>query len=268
MSSRQAAIGSLSRILAAMLLVAASSAHGLAWSCKTHAFIAGQAGMAHPEIACFPDLSRHENESLLGPYHWHNAAPGTVVTPEYVDKFLVRTGVLVKTGVPGPGTVEVRLPDPPGVLYSIITDLYQSLMKAKGWQREYYLSVIAHYIGDLSQPLHNFPYGAEPAADGKRYPEAGLWARDSHGAFDAALDPHLPLDKDSGEEFLQMVVPIAIASPEDLKKEISRIANRSIALAGKCYAEKRPMNKKEAMEQASLSVSLLKAIMKPTGTSP
>lgn len=113
-------------------------------------------------------------------------------------------------------------------------------------------------------PLHNFPYGSEPASDGKSYPEVGNWAKENHGKFDSALDSYLPLKGAEKEAFRSMITPFQITSIDDLKAEKCKVANASIALANKCYAEKRNMTKDEALKQVALSVSLLKGIIEST----
>ena len=247
------------------LFVALLAADGGAWSCKTHVFIAAEAGMANPEAACFPDMTRKEGEALLGPRHWHNAAPGTVVTPGYIERFRVERATYVKRGGAGPEVLEVQIPHRAGVLYSEIVETYRLLKGSRGWQRAYYLSVLAHYVADLSQPLHNFPHGNEPAADGRIYSDEGLWAKNAHFEFDAALDAYLPADRELRRQIYAIIRPPVILSDDDLKREVAGIANRAIALAGACYREKRPLTKAEAVEQVSRSISLLMAVMKETG---
>ena len=114
------------------------------------------------------------------------------------------------------------------------------------------------------QPLHNFPYGSELASDGKPYPEIGFWAKEHHWQFDSVLDSHLPLGGKEKEAFQTLITPIEIMSVDDLKREISKIANNSIRLANKCYSEKRIITKDEALRQIAMSVSLLRAIIKTT----
>ncbi len=143
-------------------------------------------------------------------------------------------------------------------------ELYQAMKGATGWEYEYYLTNIAHYVADLSQPLHNFPHGREPASDGKSYPEVGSWAKEHHLEFDDILESILPLDKKREEKFRAMISPPEIKSIDDLKREISKIANSSIALANKCYSEKRIISQEEALRQTALSVSLLKSILNST----
>ncbi len=115
-----------------------------------------------------------------------------------------------------------------------------------------------------SQPLHNFLYGDAPANDGKSYPEIGLWNKEHHGEFDDALDAYLPLDKNDRKTFKNMLTTVKITSLDDLKRQIGKIANSSIALANRCYSEKRIISKDEALRQVAMSVYLLKAIVEST----
>jgi hypothetical protein len=257
-------IRNLNKITFVILIALAFSTNALAWSCKTHIFIAQEAGIKNPEIVCFADLSKKENDSLLGPFHWHDASPSTVVTPYYIDQYQIIEGMYVKLGSSESKPIKIRVPDPSGVLYWKILELYQKMKGETGWEYEYYLINIAHYVGDLSQPLHNFPYGDEPASDGKAYPEAGLWNKKHHMEFDDALDSYLPLDKKDRKTFRSLINPVRVTSTDDLKKEIAKVANSSIALANKCYFEKRIITRDEALRQVAMSVSLLKAIIEST----
>lgn len=241
------------------------STDALAWSSKGHMFIAQEAGMTNPETACFPDLSRNEEYDLLVRYHWHDAAPNTIVTPDYIDRYQISKGAYVKVGSPpGSSPIKIRVPDPTGVLYWEIVELYKKLKGSRGWEYDYYLSNIAHYVGDLSQPLHNFPYDGSPASDGKIYPEVGKWSKEHHAKFDDALDSGLPLRTEKKAAFEKMVIPIKIESADDMKKEISKVANSSISLANKCYSQRRIITGEEALKQVALSVSLLRAIIDST----
>ena len=218
----------------------------------------------NPQAACFPDLSKKENDPLLGPYHWHSASPNTLVTPDYIERFQINEDQYIKVGSPGSKPIKIKVPNPSGALYWKIIDLYQAMRRSTGWEYEYYLTNNAYYVGDLSQPLHNFPYGSEPASDGKSYPQVGTWAKQHHLEFDDILESSLPLDKKNEEKFQAMIQPVQINSIDDLKKELSKIANSSIALANKCYSEKRNITPDEALKQVALSVSLLRAIIDDT----
>ena len=240
------------------------SGNAYGWSCKTHLFIAREAGVADPQTACYPDLWKKENDALLGPHHWHNAAPDAVVDAEYIDRFQIKEESFIRLGGTSLKPVKIKVPDPAGVLYWKIVDTFRMLQDSRGWEYEYYVSTIAHYVGDLSQPLHNFPYGSDPAGNGRSYPEQGIWAKKMHQEFDQTLDTSLPLSGDEAGRFAGMIKPPAIVSVDDLKKEISRIANAAIALANRCYTEKRVLTREEALRQAAMSVALLKAIGEST----
>jgi hypothetical protein len=123
---------------------------------------------------------------------------------------------------------------------------------------------MAHYVGDLSNPMHNIVHGDKQASDGRAYPAMGAWAKENHEAFDSILESILPLDREKDKTFDSWISVPSVTSADDLKREIAKIANASIALANRCYAEKRVLTVAEALKQAALSVSLLKAIIADT----
>lgn len=249
-------------MLSALIL---ASSNVFAWSCKAHRFIAREAGIKDPDMACFADLSREENAMLLAPFHWHNASPDTVVTVDYIDRFKVEEkSWYISSDLSEQKPIQIKVPAPSGVLYWKIMDLYKEMQGKTGWDYKFYLVNVAHYIGDLSNPLHNFPYESEPASDGKAYPEIGSWANRNHDSFDLILDPYLPLDEKGKRLFRSSLVSVKINSAYDLKKEIAAIANSAIALANRCYSEKRNMSREEATKQVARSVSLLRAVMAST----
>lgn len=235
--------------------------HG--WSCPTHSFIAHQAGLNSPENACIPDAARYDNYNLLVQFHYHNAAPGTVVTPQYIDQYIVSKKEYVPKADSGAKPVGIMVPAESGVLYWKIVDLYRKLKTTEfPAEYNYALMTISHLIGDLSQPLHNFPYMSEPASDGKVYPKEGAWAgpKEVHGAFDNRFDEIMPAIGKA-----RMVNKIKLASEDDLKREIAKIANDSIVLANKCYSEnQRGMKDEEVAAQVASSIVLLKAVISDT----
>lgn len=243
---------------ACAVLFTAFAGDACAWSCRTHAFIAAQAGMKNPEAACIPDAARNDNRSLLTPFHYHNAAPGTAVTPEYIKRHAVVQREYVPKDDPGGRPLSILVPHPSGVLYWKLVDLYKKIGSAQySFEYSYARMSIAHFIGDLSQPLHNYPHGNQRAADGKAYAEAGLWAKENHAAFDNRYDALLPR--------LGPVAAIRIDSEDDLMREVARMANAAIVLADRCYRDgRRAMTDEEAASQVAQSVSLLKAVLEST----
>lgn len=251
-----------------LLIIPFSFSKALPWSSNTHTFIAQVAGLQNPQYANFPDLSKNENFSLLRPYHRHAAAPNTIVTPDYIFQFQISTGEYVRISVPDSKPIKINVPDQVGILYWEILKIYMEMRGKSGWEYNYYLFNIAHYIGDLSQPLHNFPHGNEPASDGHIYSDVGIWAKNNHRAFDNILELSFPLDKNTEKKFNSWISVPSITSPNDLKREISKVANHSITLANKCYSENRIMSKEEALRQLAMSASLVMAIIASAKTIP
>jgi hypothetical protein len=233
------------------------------WSAPCHTFISQKAGIGNPENSNYPDLFKKENVALLGPYHYHNPFPRAVITPDYIDKYKIVEQSCSRWDNAAK-QVTIRMPDAAGVLYWKILEIYREMKGKAGWEYEYYLINIAHYVGDLSNPLHNFPSGSEPASDGKVYYEIGSWAKDNHETFDTILDSALPLDRETEKIFDAWITSTSITSEDSLKREIAKIANDSLSLANRCYADKRVMTLKEALMQTAKSVSLLRAIIADT----
>jgi hypothetical protein len=104
----------------------------------------------------------------------------------------------------------------------------------------------AHYVGDLSQPLHNTLYND--------------YNQRNHTATDGIINDevlyNLPLIE---------IYPIAIESEADLAREVARIANLSINLGYWLEKEGRMISRQEAYEQISHSASLLRGILKFVG---
>ncbi|MEE9612209.1 MAG: hypothetical protein V3W19_13215, partial [Desulfatiglandales bacterium] len=104
----------------------------------------------------------------------------------------------------------------------------------------------SHYVGDLSQPLHNVLYNSF----NKKY--------------------HKKIDGIIGHEVLDnlqkiKIYPISIHSEKGLAKEIARIANLSIKLGYRIQDERRLLTKNEAYAQISHSASLFKGILEYVG---
>jgi hypothetical protein len=135
--------------------------------------------------------------------------------------------------------------DPVGHLYGAIIASVRDYVEAKKKARyaEYHLAYCAHYIGDLSQPLHSIPYSD--------------YNKKNHTKTDAVINEGI-LDN------LEMIklYPIEIRSEEDLAKEIARIANLSMALVYKLGDQGRLLSKEEAYQQVSHSASLFRAVLR------
>ena len=112
----------------------------------------------------------------------------------------------------------------------------------KGKYAEYHLAFCAHYVGDLSQPLHNTLYND--------------YNQQNHTATDGVINDEVLYNLSLIE-----IYPIEIRSEEDLAREIARIANLSLKLGYKLEKEGRMLFRQEAYEQISQSASLFRGIL-------
>jgi hypothetical protein len=135
-----------------------------------------------------------------------------------------------------------------GHLYGAIIASVRDYLKAKhtGKYGEYHLAFCAHYVGDLSQPLHNTLYNS--------------YNRKYHKTTDAIINDEVLENIDRIK-----IYPIQISSEENMANEIARIANLSIKKGYQIEDEKRLLTKDEAYEQISHSASLFKAILEYVG---
>jgi hypothetical protein len=104
----------------------------------------------------------------------------------------------------------------------------------------------SHYVGDLSQPLHNTLLNP--------------FNRKHHVKTDGIIEEEVLSNLQRVELY-----PIVIDSEQTLIKEVARIANLSLKLAYQIEAEDRLLTKEEAYKQISHSASLLKGILDYVG---
>jgi len=136
-----------------------------------------------------------------------------------------------------------------GHLYGSIIASVRNYLKAEheGKYGEYHLAFCAHYVGDLSQPLHNtLLYNSH----NRKY----------HQTIDRIINDEVQDNMDKIK-----IYPIKINSEKDLANEIARIANLSLKKGYQVQDEKRLLTKEEAYEQISHSASLFKAILEYVG---
>ena len=199
-----------------------------AWSDNTHLAIAKAAGYQKWYNAAGADMAKLKAGKKESLNHFVSSPQGTVVTKEMVLKQAQKYN---KYGFSGH-------------LYgAIIGSLRDYLAETKkGKYAQYHLAFCAHYVGDLSQPLHNTQYNAF----NKKY----------HGKIDGIIDDEVldHLDR-------IRIYPIIITSEDDLATEIARIATLSLEKGYQIEVENRLLSKEEAYEQISHSASLFKAIL-------
>jgi len=139
--------------------------------------------------------------------------------------------------------------DEEGHLYgAILASLreYASRLKDKG--SEYHLAFCAHYIGDLSQPLHNIPYDD--------------FNKEHHAGNDGAAGEDVLSQISKIKKHMYRVNLRADHFEEDLAKEIALIANKARLLGYELKKGNRILSKEEAYIQLGQSASLFKAVLK------
>ncbi len=226
----------MKKLLNALLLLVliVFSATSYAWYDKTHIAIAKAAGYQYWYNSAGADITKVKAGEIEEKNHYFNNYENQTVT----DKMVLD---------------QVRLYDSPsdreGHLYGVIIAALRDYQKKKasGKYAEYYMAFAVHYIGDLSQPLHNMPYD--------RFNKA------HHSANDGIVDEGI---LDNIKEIEKNMYEIKLSSgnvEEDLAKEIARIANLTRNLGMKLKAESRNMTRGEAFIQLGHSASLLKAVL-------
>ncbi len=199
-----------------------------AWFDETHIAVAKFAGYTKWFNACGPDMIKVKLGDKEGNNHYVNNPRGTVVTTE-----------IVMAQVEGYDQIDEH-----GHLYgAIIASLRNYITdKKEGKYGEYHLAFCAHYVGDLSQPLHNTEWSS--------------FNERNHQAVDGTVNDEV---LDHLERI--RVYPIKINSEEDLAREISKVANLSMMLGYRLEDENRVLTKEEAYQQLGHSASLFKGIL-------
>ena len=221
-----------SKLLAGMwlfaLMLASYSSISSAWFDETHIAVAKVAGYQKWFNAAAPDIARVKLGEKEDHNHFVNNPRGTVITPEKVLAQVEKYNQI----------------DPSGHLYgAIIASVREYIeVRKKGRYAEYHLAYAAHYIGDLSQPLHHTLY----EDFNRRY----------HSKMDGIVNDEVLDNLDKIK-----VYPIEIKTEQDLAGEIARIANLSMVLGYKLEDEGRLLTKEETYIQLSHCSSLMKAVL-------
>lgn len=199
-----------------------------AWHDETHIAIAKVAGYYKWYNAAGADMAKVKAGKIEGHNHYRNNPSGTIVTAEMVLAQAERYNQI----------------EDDGHLYGAIVASFRDYTEytKRGKAGEYHLAYCTHYIGDLSQPLHNTLYNQ--------------FNRKHHKIIDGIIN-----DEVLNNLHKIKLYPIKLESEEDLAKEIARIANISINLGFKIEKENRLLSKREAYNQISHSTSLLRAIL-------
>ena len=191
--------------------------------------VAKAAGYDKWYLAVGADMTKMKMGNREGHNHYVNNPKGTVITPKMVLNQVNK----------------YDQKDPEGHLYGAIVISLRNYIESTKKRKygEYHLGFCSHYVGDLSQPLHNTLYNK--------------YNRRHHLIIDGVVNNEVldNLDK-------IRIYPVTINSEQDLAEEIARIANISLELGYRIEEEGRVLTKKETYDQLSHSASLFKAILK------
>jgi hypothetical protein len=203
------------------------------WHDEIHIAIAKASGYKKWYNATGADMAKLKAGNVERLNHYVNNPRGKIVTPEMVFQQIKKYN---------------NKTDMTGHLYGAIIASVRDYLKEKqkGKYGEYHLAFCSHYVGDLSQPLHNTLYNS--------------YNRKYHKTTDGIINDEVLDNMDRIK-----IYPIKINSEEDLANEIVRIANLSINKGYQIQDEKRLLTKDEAYVQISHSASLFKAILEYAG---
>ena len=218
-----------------LLLLFASQA--LAWHDQTHLAICKAAGFDNWYSCAGPDIAKLKAGDIEAYNHWFNNTAEVEITPQMV---LDQTERYNKDNV---------FFDSEGhLLGAIIASLraYEKDLRADKYAM-YNLVYCAHYIGDLSMPLHNTAYDD--------------FNKQHHSINDGIVEGTILKET---EKIAGHMYPINLSKKDfeaDLAAQIARIANLSRRLGYKMRAENRDMTKPEAYIELGHSASLLRAVL-------
>ena len=226
-------VASLSLILSVML----SSVQAYAWHDKTHLSIAEAAGFELWYSAAAPDVAKSKSEfrPLEEKNHYFNNNADKEVDEAMVLEQVDRYN---------------KTDDEEGHLYGAIIGAVRAYKaeSATGKYAEYPLVFCAHYVGDLSMPLHNTLYDD--------------FNKKRHTINDGIIEGSVR----NNIGFIQRnIIAITIANETDLAREIAKVANTARKLGAKIRKENRNITQDEVYTQVIQSASLFKAILKYVG---
>lgn len=208
-----------------------------AWHDHTHLAICKAAGSDMWYHCAGPDIAKIKAGDVESFNHWFNNNKEEEVTPEMVLQQTRRynnNSTLFDTEGHLPGAVIASL------------RAYENDRRT-GKYAKYHLVYCAHYIGDLTMPLHNIAYDE--------------YNQKHHGANDGIVEETILNDPGKIKKYMYRIDLDKDNFEKDLTREVARIANLSRTLGYKLRAENRDMTKREAYIQLGHSASLLKAVL-------
>lgn len=225
-------------ISAAFIILTLSASPGFAWHDKTHLMVSKVAGLSSWYNSAGPDLAKIKAGHIESYNHYFNNDAEADVTVEMVMNQI------------GSYNQRNKSLDAQGHLLGAIIAALRAYEKdtRRGKYAEYHLAYMAHYIADLSQPLHNIPYDDFNKA--------------FHETNDGLVEANIFDETDKMSRHLYVIDLRPDHFEEDLAKEIARIANLSRKLGYKLRAANKALSREEAYIQLGHSVSLIQAVLR------
>ena len=223
-------------LLSALIFFTAPES-SLAWLDETHLAVAQAAGYSKWYNATAPEIAIVKAPLQEPPNHYYNGDPDVKVTPELV--------LLQANRYNDPD-------DQQGHLYGAIigaTRAYRESLR-EGKYAEAHLAYLAHYVGDLSQPLHNAPHDDFNKA--RHLSSDGILEKEILGKL-PRLHEHMSPVALSGLSESQF--------EQSLAEKVAEIANHARELYRKMRAAQRDITVDEAYIQLGRSASLLQAVL-------
>jgi hypothetical protein len=220
-----------------VLCILSLALQATAWHDQTHLAICKAAGFDTWYHCAGPDIAKIKAGNIEAYNHWFNNDAEAEITPQMVfdqiEHYNKRNKIL----------------DPEGhLLGAIIASLraYEKDLRS-GKYALYHLVYCAHYISDLTMPLHNIAYDD--------------FNEQHHNANDGVVEDTILKEPEKITGHMYSTTLSKKYFEADLAREIARIANLSRVLGYKLRSEKRDMTKQEAYVQLGHSASLLRAVL-------
>lgn len=212
-------------ILLALLITPAG-----AWSARAHEMVLAAAVDHLPfnvSVAVDPDRDKG-SDGTEGGRHYFNNNKDVKVTPQTVLE----------------QRQDSLQPGKEGALYGALMAAFEKLEKdlaaGQATPRDY--GYLAHYVGDLTCPLHNSPYN--------------VFNKSMHSRVDQAMSLGTPVDVVRAR-----MRRIQFRSEADIAKAVSELANISHELARDLESGRRALREDEALTQLAYSASLYRGIL-------
>ncbi|MBQ1914527.1 MAG: hypothetical protein II178_04825 [Selenomonadaceae bacterium] len=217
-----------------------------AWTDQAHMAIARAAGLKSYHNACAPDVTKHvmninNYKQTASEAHFYDSAAPITKEDVYKQLEMMETHKDMKDGY---------------VLGAILHTIRVSKeLTEKGQFDEYKYDILAHYIGDMVQPLHMTAYDA--------------FNKKWHIKTDSIMDyPNVKWDVDGAvklsKEF-KVDDSLSFKSEDEIIDYLVVIANESYSKAEELRKENRMLTRKEALERASRGASFLRAVLRYCG---